>query len=109
MFVRSDCSACQGSAPVFRKIAGRLSDTPTPMYLITSGARSDDEARFTQQVGIAADRLVMLNFSSLRLQVVPTLVVVDQQGTVIYASEGPPSDQQQEELLRAAIADARAS
>ena len=101
VFVRSNCGACQSAKPAFARITSQLGATSTRTVIVTAGARSAEELGYATDVGLDRTHLETMDFSNLKLQVVPTLVLVDQRGKVLYAVEGVPSDAQQQDVLRA--------
>jgi hypothetical protein len=102
VFARSSCSACQRAKPVFADIARRLSaPSSARILLVTSSTRHEDEVSYVRDLGLDESHLVTLDGAGLRLQVVPTLVLVDRLGEIHYASEGVPTAAQEDDLLRA--------
>jgi len=102
VFARSTCGACQAAQPKLAAIASELAGSSIPTVLVTSGAASEQERSFATAMGIDDRHVVPFDLSTLRLQVVPTVVLVNTQGDVLFAMEGIPSDEQQQQLLRAA-------
>lgn len=102
VFARSSCGACQRAKPVFADIARRL---PNPssvrVVLVTTSTRQEDEVAYARDLGLDQSHITTLNGAGLRLQVVPTLVLVDRLGEIHYASEGVPTAAQEDDLLRA--------
>jgi thiol-disulfide isomerase/thioredoxin len=102
VFARSSCGACQRAKPLFADIARRLSNpSSVRVLLVNSSTRREDEASYARDLGLDESHLVTLNGAGLRLQVVPTLVLVDRLGEIHYASEGVPTAAQEDDLLRA--------
>ena len=100
VFVRSNCPACRRSQPMFKDIADRLGGTPARMRLVIDHARAEAETEYATALGLASTALIPADFLALHLHVVPTLVLVDRSGEVLYALEGVPSDEQRDDLLR---------
>ena len=102
VFVRSNCAACQNAKPMFGTIRADLEKIAVPTTLIVSGLHAVDEAAYAKDLGVAADHLVTLDLGAItKLQVVPTLVLVNQRGEVMYSAEGIPTDPQRQDLLNA--------
>lgn len=102
LFIRGNCPTCQRSQPVFKSLADRLAATPARMVLVTDTRRPEDAA-YASAIGIDSSGVAPLDFSALRLKSVPTLVLVDREGRVLYALEGVPSDRERDALLQAVI------
>jgi hypothetical protein len=102
LFVRSSCAACQSAKPAMADLAARLRQMSVPTIVIASGKHADGESEYIRDLGVSASQLVALDLSNLRLQVVPTLVLVARNGEVKYAKEGVPSEPDQQALVRAA-------
>ena len=73
-----------------------------PTIVITSGKHAEGESEYVWDLGLNATQLVAVDFTKLQLQVVPTLVLVNNTGEVKYAKEGIPSLPDQDVLIRAA-------
>ena len=87
---------------MFGTIRADLEKIAVPTTLIVSGLHAVDEAAYAKDLGVAADHLVTLDLGAItKLQVVPTLVLVNQRGEVMYSAEGIPTDPQRQDLLNA--------
>ena len=103
LFSRSECSACQGAKPALASLLAGLRNHPAvDVRLVVSEGTQADERRYLHELGLAEDCLAGADFSALRLQRVPTAVLVDRQGEVRYSVEGPPTGLDQAELVRIA-------
>ena len=103
LFARSGCGACQTSKPAFASlIAGLRDNSAVRVALIVREGTQAGEREYVRDLGLEEDGLVGVDFSALRLQRVPTTVLVDRQGEVRYILEGPPSVLDQGEILRIA-------
>src|SRR5262249_28025702 len=102
VFVRSSCAACQSAKPIFASIAPRLRQASADVVIVTSGAHADDEGTYARDVGVDAAHLVRLDITTLKVKLVPTAVLVDRSGRVLFTVEGVPSASDQQQLLRAA-------
>jgi hypothetical protein len=92
LFVRANCSACQTAKPAFASLVAEARGRGMPVWLVASGALTDEEGAYAASIGLEADRRMTMPLAGLRLQVVPTLVVVGHSGEVVYAAEGVPTD-----------------
>ena len=104
IFVRSSCAACQAAKPVLAALAPRLRQTPTDIVMIISGAHAGDEAVYAHDLGVDAAHLVALDLSGLRVKLLPTVVLVNRSGQVLYSVEGVPTAVDQQRFLQAAAA-----
>lgn len=102
LFIRSNCGACQSAKPGMAELVARLKNMSVPTVVIASGTHADDESAYARDLGLGASQLVALDLSTLHLQVVPTLVLVNEKGEVKYAKEGVPSDADRQALAHAA-------
>jgi thioredoxin-related protein len=100
VFTRSNCAACQAAKPALKNIAGHLKATPAQMILVVGSPDASSEIGYASEIGLDRTRIAGVNLTALRLQSVPTLVLVSRSGEVLYTTEGPPSDQQQQELFQ---------
>ena len=102
IFARSGCGACQQSKPSFVAIVNELrSSSAARVTMATASPQAETEVAYGQSLGLEASAVVATKLDVLRLQVVPTLLLLDREGRVRYASEGVPSAAQQQELLSA--------
>lgn len=103
-FVRYDCSGCQATKPILAEIAARLREDSVPTVLVANNLHPEEELRYGTDAGLDRAHVVTMDWAGagLRLQRVPTFVLVNRTGEVIYASEGVPSESQQKDLLNAA-------
>ncbi|HYN06816.1 MAG TPA: hypothetical protein VES67_05465 [Vicinamibacterales bacterium] len=103
LFSRAGCGACQTAKPVLVSLVAALHDRKdVRVLLVVSEGTEAEERQYLQELGLGGDRLAGVNFAALRLQHVPTTVLVDRRGNVRYSLEGAPSLLDQGELLRIA-------
>lgn len=88
IFVRESCSVCRAEADGLAKIAATLKELPSPLPTVVVTGSNDVEADSAFARSFGQIRHEHVAFSRLKLQVVPTIVLVDRQGTVLYAREG---------------------
>jgi hypothetical protein len=89
VFSRSGCSACELSRPTLSHIIddfGRRSDVH--IVLATPSAFAEDEVGFARDLHLDVTQHVAIDFSRLRLTHVPTLLVVNDDGVVVFCREG---------------------
>jgi len=88
VFASGTCSACLKSAQALSGLFTDFRDSPTRVVLVTPATMAADQEAFVQGLGVPASQHLTMNTSGLRLKVVPTTVLVDRLGTVLYAREG---------------------
>jgi len=86
IFARASCTACEKAQPFLKELVGAVGDKAAVVMAHPPGA-PDEDADFARSLGIADDRIVIVG-SDLRVKSTPTLVLVDQRGTVMHAWEG---------------------
>jgi hypothetical protein len=97
VFLRSDCAASQANAGL---LAGIQSDIPSNIRVVAVvPARSGDgELEFAERAGFDRGRIRTADFESLRLRVVPTLLLLDREGIVQMERIGTAQTTGQAEL-----------
>jgi hypothetical protein len=103
LFTRTGCGACQTAKPALISLISALRgrEDVRVMMLVSEGTEAE-ERPYLHELGLGDDRLAGVNFAALRVQHVPTTVLVDRRGEVRYSLEGAPSVLDQGELLRIA-------
>jgi hypothetical protein len=104
IFARTSCVACQHAKPVFTEIAAALSKYHDVRVVMVTGEQlAADETKFAAEMGLDASALIRMDLDPLRLRVVPTTVLVDARGAVLYSTEGGElSDDDRAAILRLA-------
>jgi hypothetical protein len=101
LFLRSTCPACQdNSAMLERLVAESSAAVDTRVVMVTGQGARDSEVRFAEELGLDARQVVPLDLRRLRLRHVPSAVVVDRDGTVLFSRSGPISEQDLESVKR---------
>jgi hypothetical protein len=76
--------------------------------MVVDEGQQAGEREYLRDVGLPEDRLAAVDFRALRLRRIPTTVLVDRDGRVLYSQEGEPSALDAAELLRmVSLTDAR--
>ena len=88
IFASGTCSACLKSAQALTGLFADFRDSRTRVVLVTPTAMAVDQEGFVRGLGVPASQHLSMNTSGLRLKVVPTTVLVDRFGKVLYAREG---------------------
>lgn len=99
IFGRASCVACEKAQPFLKGLVTRLNGRAAAVFAHPSGADADDIA-FAKSIGITSDRIVRVD-ASLRVRATPTLLLVDQTGTVLEAWEGAGPPERQSAILKA--------
>jgi peroxiredoxin len=92
IFARASCGACEKAQPFLKELVGTLGDNAAAVMAHPPGA-PDDDAQFARSLGISDDHIVVVG-NTLRVRSTPTIVLVDQSGTILHAWEGvgPPEN-----------------
>jgi thiol-disulfide isomerase/thioredoxin len=109
IFARSSCPACERAKPAFAVLAASLRDrAAVRVTMVVDEGQQAGEREYLRDVGLPEDRLAAVDFRALRLRRIPTTVLVDRDGRVLYSQEGEPSALDAAELLRmVSLTDAR--
>ena len=101
LFVRESCAVCQAEAPRLAELVerARSSSTPVASLVVTGSTRVEADREFAMVFKGSTHRHV--SFDSLGVKTVPTVVLVDRHGTVVFAHEGRfKTPETMEELIR---------
>jgi thioredoxin-related protein len=93
LFARASCGACEKARPFLKDLTERLSGKSA--IVVAGGVETKDEdAAFARSLGVT-DSSIKTTPSGLRVRVTPTLVLVDDRGTILESWEGigPPDKQ----------------
>ena len=92
LVLRADCFASQQAAPEYARLIDRLKSSASEVrtVVVTSTQHPEAEKLFAARLG--ASRHEMLATDSLRLRSVPTVLLVDNRGTVLFAEEAKPAN-----------------
>jgi thiol-disulfide isomerase/thioredoxin len=104
VFASSECVGCRITAPFFRTIAERLRGGGLQMRVVMDApteARRKQALEYVASTGLDATALEAVALETTRIKRVPTLVLVDQSGTVLSDWEPPLP---QEEIFRTLLA-----
>lgn len=101
LFARSSCGACQRAKPFYARLNLVAAGRPAirVVLAVPASAPPEGERGYGREAGVDADRVFSVNFASLRLHAVPTVVLVDRSGRILDAWEGLLSSAQQDALL----------
>jgi len=97
------CVACQHAKPVLTEMIATLSKYDDVRVVMVTGERlAADETKFAAALGLSAGAVIRMDLDPLRLRVVPTTVLVDSHGAVLYSTEGEVSADDRAAVLRLA-------
>ena len=103
IFARTSCVACQHAKPVLTEMIATLSKYDDVRVVMVTGERlAADETKFAAALGLSAGAVIRMDLDPLRLRVVPTTVLVDSHGAVLYSTEGEVSADDRAAVLRLA-------
>ena len=107
VFVRGNCPSCERSRPMFKDIADQVRGTSARMVIVVSRVRAEHDSEYASAVGLPPSAVAAVDFDTIQLRAVPTMVLVNRSGAVRYALQGAPTDGQRDELLQLVRAGAR--
>ena len=105
VFTRSSCGICQRARPALATLAIALRDhAAVGVRMVVAEGTQADERKYLHDIGLTDSHLAAVDFRTLRLQRLPTTVLVDRTGRVLYALEGEPTASDRMQLLQLAAA-----
>ena len=98
LFASSRCAVCLRTAPFFRTLASQVAGRDGLQMQVVMDAASDaDRAEalaYASSIGLDASAVVVRDLRTTRIKRVPTLILVDGNGTVLSDWESPmPQDE----------------
>ena len=85
----SFCPASRSSAPFLRRLFHAIAgDAGTRSVFVPTASVSDYEVRFAEDIGLRPDDIVEVPRPIARIKLVPTVIVVDRTGQVLFVREG---------------------
>jgi hypothetical protein len=106
VFASGFCGACLRSRPALAELVSGFraaSSTPVRMVLITPTMLRVDQDAYAKAIGADADDYLPLDTSSLRIKLVPTVVVVDRTGRILFVREGVVAAADRDAIRAAAL------
>lgn len=100
LFARSTCAVCERSVPFFGRLVDEARKFGIQVRLVSASPLDPAELAFARGLGLGDDDVAPVNLKALRLQHVPTIVLVNQRGEIHYAREGAVPAGEQGDLLR---------
>lgn len=68
-------------------------------YFVAGNALVENERLFAAEIGVAASHLIQVSHRELRLRLVPTLVLVDQDGRILLSREGIVTESDRNDVI----------
>ena len=106
MVLQKGCHYCTESAPFYQRLAGAAQTWgKTKLVAALPGASNESEA-YLRELGVRVDAVRQVSPSSLGVRGTPTLLLVDDKGTVVEAWTGKlPAEKETQVLSKVACAD----
>jgi hypothetical protein len=105
MFVNSGCRFCTESMPFYQTVIERRNASRTHVPVLALSREPESDARrYVASHDVAFDRVLSIGpRADLKLDVTPTLLLVDKAGRLLRIWVGALGPQQQDEILRIVI------
>lgn len=101
VFSRSDCPACQGAKPAIKELIDALRPVPSVrVAMVAARGEAPEEHQFGRDLGLTEKDVMQIDLGDLRLDGVPTTLLVDRSGRVHYSLKGPPTSSDRDEILK---------
>ena len=101
VFSRSTCPGCRRAKPLLARIGTRLQHSSTArMAIVTAVEHTEDEIQYAADLGIARNAMFRVNPYDVRAAMTPTVVVVNQNGRVVFVRQGPLEDRDEDTIAR---------
>jgi hypothetical protein len=101
LFARRNCSACQSSKGPLTTLIVALRKEGIDTVVVAGLRDAAGDADYAGEVGVAPARVLARDPKSFQVKLVPSLVLVDRDGTVRYSRTGVVTDQEVSAIARA--------
>ncbi len=101
--VSPDCPFCNLSLPFYKSLIAErdLISSDVKIVMAVNGSVNRDRQRpILDSIGITPDKLISLDFSGVKISVVPTLIVVEPDGKVKQIWLGKLDQKTEQEVIR---------
>lgn len=95
LFARNSCSACQDAKPFLTELIAAFNKSADGKALLLSEDGIVEERVYAAEIGIAEAQVRTMDLRGLRVRSVPTVLLVNARGTVLFVGEGVPSSTDQ--------------
>jgi hypothetical protein len=89
LFGRGTCGDCVRAAGFFHDLRSSVLHHNSSFVLVTQEPRTNAGREFAQQLAMDEDDIVWTDLQQLRLKVLPTVLVIDGTGRILFVKEGP--------------------
>jgi hypothetical protein len=90
VFAKAGCQACWAAREPLQRLRAVIEATPhASMALVTPGGSVGD-LEYGKSLGLTAAHVFPASQDRVRVRIAPTLVLVDSEGTIVFAHEGVP-------------------
>lgn len=102
VFVQQECPACIESLPFYRRLTNR--DTDSVQIVFAAPRHNTDIESYLSSNNIIPDRVILVGPGQLPATATPTVMLVDEIGSVTHSWVGWLSDEAEREVLDALFA-----
>jgi len=88
VFARHDCVACQQSKSALADLVYDLRRQAVDTVVVTNQDDRPSQVAYGLAIGVSESNVLSVDLSVLRVQLVPSIVLIDRAGTVMYARAG---------------------
>jgi hypothetical protein len=103
VFIQDSCAACQTAKPVFAELSKSVSALDSVQMVLVPPGNAEAEIRYAGDIGLPAAAVKPLRGGVVRVQITPTLVVVDSTGQILFAYAGIPRKGEERAFIRATL------
>lgn len=100
VFARNTCAVCRSAAPFLARAVTEAARSGVAVRLLSGAAAQEDELVYARLLGLDDSALLPVDFKTIRVRRVPTVVLVDRTGEIHYAREGAMPAADQADFLR---------
>jgi hypothetical protein len=99
IFATTNCAACQRALPFHQQLLHSVANALETRARVVLTSPGDDPAAYAATLNVPATQVMTWDARHTTLRRVPTILIVDRNGVVVYAREGVLNDDQQRELI----------
>ncbi len=108
--LRTTCSYCEASLPLYRKLIDAGSRGPKPLHVIAVfSERSEEVANYLKAKDVEIDFVPEVNFDGLHISGTPTMILVNRDGAVKDFWIGKLPDSELDQFFQQLVAENRSS
>lgn len=102
MVLQKGCRFCEESAPFYHRLHDRRSGSQPRMVAVIPGEKAEN-VRYLSEHGVLADDVVSISLEDIKVDVTPTLLLVDQSGHVKSTWVGKLDETREKEVIQKAF------